>query len=348
MAKRSVLLILLAVVVIVTLLFTVPRTSTRVSAVAIASGSKTEPVMIAGPGRVEPSSEAIKIGSELSGRLKVVNVEEGDYIRRGQILAELENADYRAEVASARAMVAAKTATLQKVVQGARRQERDEALSRVNEAKAVMENAESELHRRQQLFEAGVVSQEELDRYSREDNVARAKYQAAVEQHSLLDAHARDEDRSFAEADLRLAEAQLAGAEARYQKTFICSPINGRVLRKHHRSGESVSNSATVPDPIFTVGSTDVLRIRVDVDETDVGKVRVGQAAYVMADAFPGKKFWGRVVSVGQELGPKNVHTDEPSEKVDTKILETLIELKPESQLPDGLRVDAFIIVGGS
>src|ERR1700752_3609626 len=60
-----------------------------------ASASKT-PLMIAGPGRVEPASEDIKIGSELSGRLKFVYVEEGDTIHRGQVLAELENADYRA------------------------------------------------------------------------------------------------------------------------------------------------------------------------------------------------------------------------------------------------------------
>ena len=60
-------------------------------------------LMVAGPGRVEPSSEDIKIGSELSGRLKSVNVEEGDPIHRGQMLAELENADYRAQVESARA-----------------------------------------------------------------------------------------------------------------------------------------------------------------------------------------------------------------------------------------------------
>ncbi len=126
-------------------------------------------------------------------------------IRRGQVLAELENADYRAQVESARANVVAKEAVLRKVVNGARRQERDEAWSSVNEAKAVMENAQSELHRRQELFSAGVVSREELDRYGREADVAKAKYEAAVQQHALVDDHAREEDRSLAEADLKLA-----------------------------------------------------------------------------------------------------------------------------------------------
>src|SRR5271166_4888883 len=126
-----------------------------------AAGSPQSPMLIAGPGRVEPYSEDIKIGSELSGRLKSVFVEEGDAIHRGQVLAELENADYRAQVESAKANMAAKEATLRKVINGARRQERDEAWSSVNESKAVMDNAQSELHRRQELFAAGVVSKEE-------------------------------------------------------------------------------------------------------------------------------------------------------------------------------------------
>lgn len=317
------------------------------AAAAAAAPPIHSPGLIAGPGRVEPYSEDIKIGSELSGRLKSVFVEEGDTIHRGQVLAELENADYRAQVESARARVAAKEAAQRKVINGARRQERDEAWSSVDEARAVTENAQSELHRRQQLFAAGVVSREELERYAREADVAQAKYRAAVEQHSLVDDHAREEDRSLAEADLQLAKSQLEEAQARYEKTFIRSPIDGSVLRKHHRSGESVSNSSTVPDPILTIGDRKALRVRVDVDETDVSKVQVGQKAYVTADAFGKQKFWGRVVRVGQQLGPKNVRTDEPTERVDTKILETLVELDPSTQLPDGLRVDAFIVSDG-
>ena len=305
------------------------------------------PLLIAGPGRVEPASEDIKIGSELSGRLKIVNVEEGDAIHRGQVLAELENADYRAEVESARANVVAKDAALRKVVNGARHQERAEAWSSVNEAKAVMENAQSELARRQELFSAGVVSREELERYAREADVAKAKYDTAVQQHALVDDHAREEDQSLAEADLKLAKAQLEESEARYEKTFIRSPIDGTVLRKHHRNGESVSNSSTTPDPVLTIGDRKALRVRVDVDETDVSKVSVGQRAYVTADAYGQQKFWGHVVRVGQQLGPKNVRTDEPTEKVDTKILETLVELDAGSHLPDGLRVDAFIVPDG-
>jgi ABC exporter DevB family membrane fusion protein len=293
---------------------------------------------------VEPVSEDIKIGSELSGKLRSVDVEEGDAIQRGQVLAVLENADYRAQVLSAEANVSARQAALRKVLNGARSQERLEALSSTRAAQAVMDNASAELERRQKLYAAGVISREEMERYAREHDVAKARYREAVERHSLIDDRAREEDRSLAEADLRLAEAESAEARARYEKTFIRSPINGIVLRKHHRNGESVSNSSTVPDPIVTVGDKKVLRVRVDVDETEVSKVRVGQKGYVTADAFGKEKFWGHVVRVGEQLGPKNVRTDEPTERVDTKILETLVELDPGVSLPVGLRVDAFIV----
>ena len=76
-----------------------------------------------------------------------------------------------------------------------------------------------------------------------------------------------------------------------------------------------------------------------------MGKIAVGQRAYVTADAFPGQKFSGKVVRVGRLLGKKNVRTDEPTERVDTKILETLVELDSGRELPLGLRVDAFIQV---
>lgn len=199
------------------------------------------------------------------------------------------------------------------------------------------------MDRHNQLFSAGIISREDVETYAREYAVAKARYEEAAQHYALLDAKTREEDVAAAQAALDLARGQLAEAQARYEKTLIRSPINGIVLRKHHRSGESVSNSSTVPDPIVTIGDNSVLRVRVDVDETDVAKIRVGQPAYVTADAYGQQKFPGHVVRVGNELGRKNVRTDEPTEKVDTKILETLVQLDPGIQLPDGLRVDAYI-----
>jgi HlyD family secretion protein len=106
-------------------------------------------------------------------------------------------------------------------------------------------------------------------------------------------------------------------------------------------NGESVSTQ--FDSPVITMADDSVLRARLDVDESDVSKLRVGQRAYVTAEAYGTHKFWGRVFRVGNILGKKNVRTDEPSEHVDTKILETLVELDPGQHLPLGLRVDSYV-----
>jgi HlyD family secretion protein len=302
--------------------------------------------LVAGPRRVEPHSEDIQLAAEISGKLKRVYVEEGDSVKRGEVLAELKNDDYRAQVESAGANVRQKEAELRKVINGARREERLRARSTVNQTEAVMNNARAEMLRHQKLFAAGVISREQADTYAKEYEVARAQYEETVQSNRLIDSAAREEDRSIAAANLQVAQAGLDDARALLAKTYVRSPIDGVVLRRYHRAGESVSNGATNPDPIFTVGDTLSLRVRVDVDEADVSKLALGQKAYVTADAYGKQKFWGHVVRIGEELGPKNIRTDEPTERVDRKILETLVQLDPGTKLPVGLRVDAFIVGG--
>ena len=102
-----------------------------------------------------------------------------------------------------------------------------------------------------------------------------------------------------------------------------------------------------MPDPIVTIGDKNVLRVRVDVDETEVSRVPVGQKAYVSARRWSGRRLSrGRVVRVSEQLGPKNIRTDEPTERVDRKNLETLVDYR-HYHLPVGLRVDAFVADGG-
>lgn len=319
------------------------RTTTARKAQPRQANAQSE-YLIAGAGRVEPSSENVKLGSEINGKVKRIYAEEGDTVRRGQVLAELENSDYRAQVESAEAEVMQKQAELRKVINGARQQERSEALSSVAEAEAVMNNAKSDMVRRRELFAAGVISREEDDRYEKEYEVAKARYEEMSQHHALVDADAREEDRAIAQASLQLAQAKLENARALLEKTYIRSPIDATVLRKHHREGESVSNSTSAPDPIFTIGDKSALRVRVDVDEADVSKLSLGQRAYVTADAYGDKRFPGHVVRIGEELGRKNVRTDEPTERVDMKILETLVELDHGVELPVGLRVNAYIV----
>ncbi|HTZ31820.1 MAG TPA: efflux RND transporter periplasmic adaptor subunit [Methylomirabilota bacterium] len=297
--------------------------------------------LIAAPGRVEAISEEIRVSSELSGRLSRVPVEEGDRVHKGQLLAQLENEDYAARVAEAEGALAQRRAELERTVNGARTQERQAAKATVDAAKAVAENTKREADRRRRLADNQMISRDEAERYERAHQVAEAEYKRAQEEFSLVDADARTEDRRKAEAAVVSAQAQLDEARAYLEKTYIRSPLEGIVLRKFRHAGESVSTQ--FDSPVVTVADDSSLRVRVDVDEADVAKLFVGQAAFVTAEAYGSRQFRGHVIRVGRILGRKNVRTDEPSERVDTKILETLMQLDPGQSLPLGLRVDAYI-----
>ena len=296
---------------------------------------------LAAPGRVEAASEEVRVSSELSGRLKAVNVEEGDRVRRGQVLAEIQNDDYQARVREAEAELAEREAELRRTVNGARTQERSEAAAAMQAAEAVLNNAKREAERRRGLADRNMISREEADRFERARQVAQAQYEEAAQHFSLVDADAREEDRARSEAAVATAKAQLAEARAYLEKSYIRAPIGGVILRKLRHTGESVSTQ--FDSPVVTMADDAVLRVRLDVDEADVSKLKVGERAYLTAEAYGDHKFWGTVIRVGGILGRKSIRTDEPSEHVDTKILETLVELDGGQRLPLGLRVDAFV-----
>ena len=331
-----------AVVLLSTALFVGSRE--RATKVAPAPAAPSRANLIAAPGRVEAVSEEIRVSSELSGRLRSVPVEEGERVKKGQVLAELENQDYMARVKEGEAILAQRRAELERTIRGARTQERQAAKASVAAAKAVVENAKREADRRRVLAEHQTTSRDEAERYERAYQVAQAEFERTQQEYSLVDAEARDEDRRKAEAAVATAQAQLAEARAYLEKTYIRSPLDGVVLRKYRHEGESVSTQ--FDSPVVTVADDSMLRVRMDVDEADVSKLFVGQSAFVTAEAYGTQKFTGHVIRVGRILGKKNVRTDEPSERVDTKILETLMELDGGQKLPLGLRVDAYIEVG--
>lgn len=154
--------------------------------------------VLAAPGRVEAASEEVRVSSELSGRLKAVNVEEGDRVRRGQVLAEIQNDDYHARVREAEAELAEREAELRRTVNGARTQERSEAAAAMQAAEAVLNNAKREAERRRGLADRSMVSREEADRFERARQVAQAQYEEAAQHFSLVDADAREEEAALA------------------------------------------------------------------------------------------------------------------------------------------------------
>ncbi len=320
-------------------------------------GRKEQPAeglarMISASGRIEPISEEIALGSEIPGRLMALLVEEGGSFRKGETLARLDDAEYRARLDSAMALRRQKEAELLRVRNGSREQERREALAMMRESEAVMENLKTERDRRATLFRTGDIAREEVERAERQLEVARARHAAAVERHSLIDAPARIEDVARAEAELALAQAAIDTARIMLDKTVIRAPLDGVVLRRHLRVGEIVAGGQAgglsgASPPIFTLADLSRLRVRAEIDELDVGRLKNGLPAYATIDAWGDRRFNGRIVRIGGLFGRRTLRTDNPAERVDTKVLETMIDLDPiddPSVRPQiGLRVNVFI-----
>ena len=325
--------------------------------------------LVVAPGVVEAISEEIEVGAEISGKLKQVLVEEGEQVIKGQTIAVLENSDFDAQISTAKAQIetlrrqkeTAEARILQakteraRIFNGARPEERREAWQTYEQTLPNVQQAAREVQRRQKLYDSGDVSREELERAKRDLDALQKQSNATREKYNVVNADARKDDLQQADAAILLAETQtdeydalireaearVRSAQANLEKTIIRAPITGVVLRKRLKDGESVSPENQIG--IVSLADVSALRVRVDLDERDVAKVKENQIAYVTADAFGEQKFQGKVVRIGQILGRKNFKTERPTEKVDTKILEVLIALAPDQKLPLGLRVDAFI-----
>jgi multidrug resistance efflux pump len=144
-------------------------------------------------------------------------------------------------------------------------------------------------------------------------------------------------------ARLSSAIARRDQAAAAVAERSVVAPIAGEVLELPYRVGEYVSLMGQTVDPVVVLGDTRTLRARIDVDERDVGRLSVGARAWVVADAWPDRKFEGRVVEIGRRMGRKNVRSDEPAERVDVKILEVVLTLEDSATLIPGQRVTGYI-----
>ena len=294
--------------------------------------------LVAAGGLVEPASEARQLAATVVGRIVKMNLEEGSHVAAGDVIAEIENDDLKAQLAGAEAALAARANELARLKAGARDQEISAAKAELREADAVAANAGSAFDRRTALGVKQIVSKEAVDQARADRDTAEARRDLLAQRLSLLVAPPRSEDVAIAQANLDGARAHLAEMKAQIEKTIVRAPIDGVILKLYHRAGETVSNLP--PTPIATVGDTSHLRVRADIDEADVAEIALGQTVWVTADAFPGKRFRGSVEQIGVQLGRKNFRNDNPDERIDTKILEVMIGLEPGVQLPIGLPVD--------
>jgi HlyD family secretion protein len=187
-----------------------------------------------------------------------------------------------------------------------------------------------------------MVSSATLDERQRAHDAARAAADQAGQRKHLLEAGPRTETLALYENQVRLAEAALAYNRRLLDKTYVRSPIAGTVIQRYLDEGEGV----TPEIPILGIADLEKIWLNVEVDETDIGNVNVGDAVEVKSDAYRGTKFKGRVKQISDYAGARRIRPSNPAVNQGLKVVQVKIELLEKTPLRLGMTVDVKIATG--
>ncbi|MCB1548247.1 MAG: efflux RND transporter periplasmic adaptor subunit [Hyphomicrobiaceae bacterium] len=292
------------------------------------------------PGRVEPKFGEVKVTATVPGRIVNVLARTGDKVSAGDVLILLDDREPRARIRAAE--------TLVRMLKKARDSEPQVArdVKDRREQQDRLFDAERSLFRARERLDKAVIDRRE-GRGS--GDIARARDDVADGERRVVSERAAlkkfEDDTglpapSKLESDLVTARAQLSLAETAFDHTRVRAPNDGTVLRMIARKGETA-----VPSPenlLVILGDLTGLRIRAELDERDIKKVRVGQRTMIRADAFPGREFEGRVARVAPALLPAQLGAKGPRRPTDVDVLEIFVDVTGQSELRAGMRVDVF------
>lgn len=228
-------------------------------------------------------SDLVQIAPRVSGQIEEIYIQDNQRINEGDLIAKIDDTDYKIKFEQAKAMY-------------------EKALYSQKVAKAVLEAtnseislAEKDLKRYQRLYKAGAVSGQTLDNAQTRYDNARAKLLSAEE-----DILSKSNDK-VADANIRVLKAQKDQAELNLKYTKILAPNSGTVTNKNVEKGKYVQTG----QPLFTL-VTDKIWIEANFKENQVGLMKPGQEVEIKIDAYPNKRFKGKIDSIQKASGAKS------------------------------------------
>jgi HlyD family secretion protein len=318
-----------------------PLAHSGATATAASAAAPTAlPWIAAAPGRIEPRTGEIRVGTPILGRIADVLVKTNDEVNEGELLVRLDDEDVRARLSAAEAEAGARKRERDAQTATSGRDDVRKAEDAAYTSERLVTAARNELDNLVATIRNGTVK---ADRFADvRKKLSDARDRLARDRTTLLNALARANlpaPNRF-ESSLTAGRADVSAADALLEKTRLRAPLGGRILQLHAKIGETV---APAPDqPLVVMGDMSVIRVKAEVDERDVGKLSVGQSAFVRSDAFGTRSFEGKISAVALALGPPRIGQRGPRRPTDVEVLEVTIDLVGESPLLPGMRVDAF------
>ena len=277
-----------------------------------------------------------------SERIAAVLVQEGERVRKGQLLARLDTARLEPQLAQVEAQALAQRAVVQRLRNGSRPEEIAQARANVEAAKADALNARLQYERLKSAAELSAgraVRLQDVDNAKAALQVAEAKFAVNQKTLDLALAGPRKEEIAEAEAQLRASEALAALLRQQLADSQLMAPVDGVVRTRVMEVGEMASPQRSV----FAIAITDPKWVRVYVSEPNLGKVQPGMAAAVAVDSFPDRRFdgWVGFISPVAEFTPKSVQTEDLRPSL---VYEVRVFVKdPEDSLRLGMPATAYL-----
>ena len=339
MKKKIAIITVIAIVLIGIVTFTV--TQGQRNAIAVQTGHVAKQdlaTVVSASGEIKPLT-FVNVGANAFGKIVKLYVKEGDKVKKGQLLAQLEQVQSAADVAAQRASVGASQTDAVAADAGV-----NTAVADLNRAKADAERTKLDYERASGLYKEQLISKSDFDTRKAAFEVAVAQVvqaEARIAQGKAQSASAKDH--------ITQARATLTRASDQLSKTTYVAPYDGVVTNLPVREGETVVvGIQNAPgSTLMTIADMSVITAEVKVDETDIVNVRRGQIAEVTVDAIPGKTFKGHVTDIGNNAiirssGLATTQTTAGSQEAkDFKVVVTLDN--PPDNLRPGLSTTAKV-----
>lgn len=277
----------------------------------------------------------VNMSFRVGGRLQSLSVDEGDAIKQGQTLGELDKAPFENALMQAKANVATAQAQYDLMMAGYRAEEIAQAAAAVKQAQAAYDYAQSFLLRQQGLWSKRLLSANDLENAKSSRDQALATLKSAQDKLSQYRAGNRPQEIAQAKANLEQAQAQLAQSTLDLQDTVLTAPSDGTLLTRAVEPGSMLSAGSTV----LTLSLTRPVWVRAYVDEKNLSQAQPGREILLYTDGRPDKPYHGKIgfVSPTAEFTPKTVET--PDLRTDLVYRLRIIVTDADDSLRQGMPV---------
>lgn len=254
----------------------------------------------------------VSLAFETAGRIKNMTVQEGDRVKKGQVLAHLNTESLSIQAQQADAQLQVQQQTLNEQAAGNRPEEIAQAKAQVGSAKAQLENADKQYQRLAVLNNSSLgqaVSKQEVDAAKSTMKTAEAALRESEANLQLLLKGVRKEDREAAKAQYDSTKASLDLIKYQIAQSELRSPVDGVVRARLQEVGDMTTSSKSV----YTIALTDPKWVRVYASETELGQIKMGSTATILRDSQPDQPITGKIgyISSVAEFTPKTVQTED-------------------------------------